>query len=175
MNYPLYPEYPKIYRPVSLVLLGRNSADMGKVMPVVIESAPDTARDGAMRIVITNPEDIYNNIVIQNAGGGGGGGSVGIAVPTSNSNLATAVLATPGTPQKLIAGVTASKGVLLTAPDTNSSTLWIGGSDVSAVSGSEKGYPLLPGDKVYWTIDDASKIYFNGLTAGDKLIPVNFN
>lgn len=61
------------------------------------------------------------------------------------------IVATVGTPERLIDQAVGIAGRLdVTAPATNTGNIYIGGRDVSGVSGSENGWKLAPGDM--WSV-----------------------
>lgn len=61
----------------------------------------------------------------------------------------------------------ASKKVIVTALSANATEVYVGGSDVSAVGGSENGVLLNPTGSATFEIDNVSKVYIDAVTSGD--------
>lgn len=75
-----------------------------------------------------------------------------------------------GTAEKLVATATYCYRVDLSADLGNTNPVVVGGSDVVAASGSQKGVVLIPGnDPITILIDDVSKIYVDSQTNSDAV------
>lgn len=61
----------------------------------------------------------------------------------------------------------APRGVQIKAALTNSGTLYVGNSDVTAgAADATDGFPLAPGDALFIPVDDPSKVYLIGSAIG---------
>lgn len=93
------------------------------------------------------------------------------ASPATTITSGTKTVASPGTAEPLVATSTACKKIILTPRPTNTDVVYWGGSNVSAVSGSEVGMPIAGlGAMATIEIDDVAKIYIDSVVAGEGVI-----
>lgn len=98
-----------------------------------------------------------------------------VSVPTAVTN-GTKTITTAGTPEKLVAVATTCKYVIVNADLGASVVACVGGSDVTAANGSQKGVILIPGNEpVRIDIDDVSKLWGDVQTNGGKIAFSYFN
>ena len=77
---------------------------------------------------------------------------------------------TPGIAEKFVAVSTYCYRIDVCADIGNTNPVVIGGSDVVAASGSQKGIILIPGNPpITILIDDVSKVYVDAITAADAV------
>lgn len=93
--------------------------------------------------------------------------SGGVTKPPTTINSNRKTVTVPGTAEKLLSSETVCRQVIITAPATNSDAVYVGGSNVSAVSGSEKGLLLNPTGSASIDIDDVSKVWIDAVVAGE--------
>jgi hypothetical protein len=63
----------------------------------------------------------------------------------------------------------AAKGVEIKAAVTNTGTLYVGNSDVTAdAADATSGFPLHAGDAIFLPVDDPTSVYLIGSTTGQK-------
>lgn len=78
------------------------------------------------------------------------------------------LVTTAATREALVASTTPCKSVVITAKQTNTGTVVVGGATVVAASGAtRRGTPLNPGDSVSINIDDLAKIYLDVTVNGE--------
>jgi hypothetical protein len=75
-------------------------------------------------------------------------------------------VAVAGTAEPL-ASSTPCKKVIITAKETNSDVICVGGSEVIALAGTRTGSPLEANESVVVEIDDLNKIYINSVVSGE--------
>lgn len=104
----------------------------------------------------------------------GGGGMIvpmtsggGVTKPPTTINSGRKTVTVPGTAEQLVSTITVARQVIVTSPATNSDAVYIGGSSVSAVSGSEQGLLLNPTGSASIDIDDISKVWIDSVVAGE--------
>ncbi len=97
----------------------------------------------------------------------GGSGRSGGTPPPANINSNRKVVTTAGTRVKLVAAATLCRKVLITAPSSNGGSVYVGGSNVSAVASSEIGVLLNPTGSASIDIDDVSKIWIDATVNGE--------
>lgn len=104
----------------------------------------------------------------------GGGGMIvpmtsggGVTKPPTTINSGRKTVTVPGTAEQLVSSITVARQVIVTAPATNSDAVYLGGSTVSAVAGSEQGLLLNPTGSASIDIDDVSKIWIDSVVAGE--------
>lgn len=93
---------------------------------------------------------------------GGGGTSVSGAITSGRKTVSSA-----GTAETLVATSTPCNEVIITAESDNTGTIAVGGADVVATSGSEKGSILASGESMVLTVNDAQLVYLDASVSGD--------
>lgn len=77
------------------------------------------------------------------------------------------LITTAGT-REALASSTACRSVVITAKQTNTNIVAVGGSTVVAASGAtRRGTPLNAGDSIAIDIDDLSKVYIDAIVDGE--------
>lgn len=78
-------------------------------------------------------------------------------------------VATVGTPESIVSSSLRLAWVEIYAPDTNTSVLYVGDSNVRAVLGGEAGGPLEPGKRYFLRDVDLYEWWVDVRTANDKV------
>lgn len=99
---------------------------------------------------------------------GMGGRAVSQGAPTSITSGRKTVT-TPGTAVQLVSLGSVCRKIIMTAPPANGGAVYVGGTNVSAVSGSQKGLLLLPTGSATIDIDDAGKIWIDSEIASEGI------
>ena len=77
------------------------------------------------------------------------------------------VTVSAGTAVALSSSSIEARAFVIAALLTNTNPVYIGDSAVKASSGSERGIPLLPGEKITLDVDNAMKIFLDSVTSGE--------
>lgn len=137
----------------------------------VFSSDEDKLRPQAVIIVDIRgrPVDLSRtgHTIIPMPGGGATSGSGPRPATTINSGRQT--VATPGVAVKLISAVTPASKVIITAPAENGGAVYVGASNVSAVSGSQRGLLLNPTGSATLDIDSVDKVWIDAEISGDDV------
>jgi hypothetical protein len=86
--------------------------------------------------------------------------------PATSIGSGRKTVTTAGTAVTL-ASSTPAKRVTITALDTNTGVITVGGSGVIAASGTRTGVPLSAGDSYELDIDNLSKVYIDATVSGE--------
>lgn len=92
-----------------------------------------------------------------------GGGSV---TPPTTLAGGRKTVTTPGTAEA-IGSTTSVKRVHVASLTTNTSYVYVGGSDAKATAGSQNGIPLIGGGSWTFEIDDIADVFIDALVAGE--------
>lgn len=144
---------------------------------VVRLDAGERQQAQAVIVVDSTGRPINWNALRGNSGGSQGGGAM-IFHSNTNPNLGNKILSgrakviTPGAPVPLSVSSQAIISVIITAPSQNVGEIYVGGVNVSAATGSQKGDLLEPTGSITISINDLSKVYIDAQNANDA---VTFN
>ena len=104
---------------------------------------------------------------------GGAGGFRPLAVTDlaagTSTNGVTSFQQTATASAAALPSATFANGIVLTAPSTNTSTIYVGGSSVTA-SGANAGYPLKAGQSISYGVANSNQIYMVGTNTTDVLV-----
>lgn len=78
-----------------------------------------------------------------------------------------ATVTTSGTAVALTSSAQHVSAVTITALPTNTGLVWIGGPNVKAALGSQRGTPLSANDSFYIAVADLSQVYVDAATNGE--------
>lgn len=93
---------------------------------------------------------------------------IGEVVPaTVFGGGARKVVTTAGTAVQLSATSVEGRAFVICALLTNTNPIYVGDSAVKNTSGSERGIPLMPGEKITLDVDNANKIWLDAVTNGE--------
>lgn len=93
----------------------------------------------------------------------------GVKKPATIIGSGRTVVSVAGTAVKIQNTSQVCREITITALDSNTDAIFVGGSDVLATAGSEKGLLLTPTGSVTIDIDDVSKIYVDARESGDAV------
>lgn len=137
----------------------------------VYHSDEDKVRPQAVVLVDTNGRPVNFNgnsqqVIIPM---GGGGGRSRDASPPSGIGSGRKAVTTAGTRVQILSTSIVTKKVIITALASNSTEIYVGGSSVSGVNGSESGALLEPTGSATFEIDNINKVWIDAVTSGDAV------
>ena len=159
---------PKWYKPTDLTKTDNTIKLSGESVVGALSALQEAMHDPStpVKVQIINKKgevvESFGSVAV--AGGGGGGGT---ANQPRNIRSGSTAVTTAATAVRLDPSDTFALRIDVQTPSTNTGTVYIGSSDVSAVVGSEKGIGLQPGDVYAFDMMSLDIIYLDSTVNGE--------